>query len=81
VQTTDGSMTHAHCMLDNEGYIHTLRIFNTRYFSTAALVARMRLKDTLYVYGLPASLWKTYLRKVKGAKEDLVNAVMNFRIP
>jgi len=41
--TDDYNMTHAHCMLDNEGYRHTLRIFNIYCFSTARLVARSRL--------------------------------------
>ena len=28
-QATDDNMAHAHCMLDNEGYKHTLKIWNT----------------------------------------------------
>jgi len=28
-QAVDKNMAHAHYMLDNEGYKHTLRIFNT----------------------------------------------------
>jgi len=28
-RATDGNMAHAHCMLDTQGYQHTLRICNT----------------------------------------------------
>ena len=31
-QATDDNMTHAHCMLDTEGYKNTLRICNTLLF-------------------------------------------------
>jgi hypothetical protein len=34
-QTTHDRMTHAHCILDNHGYRHTLRMRNTYCFSTA----------------------------------------------
>ena len=34
-QATVGVMAHAHCMLDNQSYIHTLRICNTYRFSIA----------------------------------------------
>jgi len=40
--TTDGNMAHAHCMLDNLDYKHTLRICNTYCFSNATKVARKR---------------------------------------
>ena len=43
-------MMHAHCMLDNEGHKHTLRMCNTLCLSTAVMVARTRLKVTLYAY-------------------------------
>ena len=33
-QATADNMVHAHCMLDTEGYKHTLRICNTYCFST-----------------------------------------------
>ena len=33
-QATYGNKTHAHCMLDTQGYKHTLRICNTYCFST-----------------------------------------------
>jgi hypothetical protein len=41
--------THAHFMLDNQGYRHTLRIRNTYCFSTATVVTRTRLFLSLYV--------------------------------
>jgi len=34
---------HAHVMLDNPGYKHTLRVCNTYSFSTATVVTRTRL--------------------------------------
>ena len=49
-QGTDEHMKHAQCMLDTCGYKHTLRICNTYCFTTSTLVARMRLKITLYVH-------------------------------
>ena len=49
-QATDNNMAHAHCMLDTYGYKHILRIRNTYYFSTAAIVTGTRLSVTLYVY-------------------------------
>jgi len=42
-------MAHVHCMLDNEGYRHTLRICNTYYYSTATMVTRMHLNVILYI--------------------------------
>jgi len=30
-QATDGNMGHAHCMLDTQGYIHTLGICNIAF--------------------------------------------------
>ena len=38
------------CMLDAQGYKHTLRICNTYCFSTAAIVVRTRRDVTLYVH-------------------------------
>ena len=38
-QATGDSMAHAHCMLDTQGYRHTLRICNTYSFSTATMVS------------------------------------------
>jgi hypothetical protein len=39
-------------MLDNYGYKHTLRIYNTYCFSTATMITRARLNFTLYIYCL-----------------------------
>ena len=36
-QAADDIMTHARCMLGNEGYEHTLRVCNTYCFSTATM--------------------------------------------
>jgi hypothetical protein len=49
---TDEQMAHAHCMLDTYGYEYTLRMCNTYWFSTAAMVTRMRLSVTLHVHCL-----------------------------
>jgi len=38
-QAPDGNMAHAHCLLDNSVYKHTLGICNTDRFSTATMVA------------------------------------------
>ena len=40
---------HALCMLDNYGYKHTFRICSNYCFSTATMVKRTRLHDTLHV--------------------------------
>jgi hypothetical protein len=42
-QDTHNNMAHAHCMLDNQGYQHALRICSTYCISTATMVARTRL--------------------------------------
>jgi len=47
-QVTDENMAHALCMMDVLGYKHILRICDTYCFSTATMVARTRLKVTLY---------------------------------
>ena len=39
-QATDGNMAHAPCMLDTQGYRHTLAMCNTYCFSTATVVTR-----------------------------------------
>jgi hypothetical protein len=41
------NMARVHCMLDTQGYRHTLRLCNTYYLSTAAMFARTRLNVTL----------------------------------
>ena len=53
---TDDSMAHARCVLDNEGYKHTLAICNTYCFSTATMIVRTCLIVTLYVHCL-SCLW------------------------
>jgi len=44
-------MAHAHCMLDTQGYKHTLRIRNIYCFSTAKVVARKGLNIACPVQG------------------------------
>jgi len=46
-QATDGHMTHARCMLDTQGYKHTLRICNIYCFTAAKMVSRKRLNVRL----------------------------------
>jgi hypothetical protein len=46
-QATDDKLAHAHCLLDTQGYKHTLRICNTYCFSTATMVARTHHYVTL----------------------------------
>ena len=48
---------HAHCMLDNYGYRHTLRICNTYCFTTATMVKRTGLSVTLYIHCLSCFVW------------------------
>jgi hypothetical protein len=47
---TDDNMAHAYCILYNLDYKHTLRICNTYYSSTAAMVALTRISVTFYVH-------------------------------
>jgi hypothetical protein len=49
---TDDNMARAHCMIDTQGYKHTLRIRNIYCFSIATMVTRSRLNVTLNVHGL-----------------------------
>jgi hypothetical protein len=44
-------------MLDAKGYKHTLRICNTNCFSSATMVARTRLKATVYVHCLSSTIF------------------------
>jgi hypothetical protein len=46
---------HTQCMMDNQGYRHTLGICNTYRFSSATVVAQMHLTVT-FVYTLLALL-------------------------
>jgi hypothetical protein len=48
------------CMLDNYGYKHTLRICNTRCFSTTTMVAWTRLNIT-FIRTLPVSFHPLFL--------------------
>ena len=43
-QATDDNTAHAHYMLDNWGYRHTLRICNAHCFSTTTMVERTPFK-------------------------------------
>ena len=45
-------MAHAHCMLDNEGYKHTLRIYDTAY----PLQQRLREGASVLLYRYVACL-------------------------
>jgi hypothetical protein len=45
-QATDDITAHSHFMLDNQGYKHTLRIYNTNFFSTATVGAGTPLNAT-----------------------------------
>ena len=45
-------MTHGHCMLDDEGYRHTLGICNNDCVSTATMVTQTHLNVTLYIKSL-----------------------------
>ena len=49
-QATDDNMAHARCMLGNQRYKHTLKICNTRSFSTATTVPGTRLIVSFYVH-------------------------------
>jgi len=48
-QVTGDNMAHAHCMLNNQGYRHKLRMCNTYRFSAATFLARKLLIVTSYV--------------------------------
>ena len=55
-QATVDNTAHAHCMLDNKGYRHTLRICNIYCFTTATVVTRTRL--VIRLYGNCLSCWE-----------------------
>ena len=69
------SHRHAHCMLDNYGYRHTLRICNTYCFSSQTTVAGTRPIVTLYAHCVPCHLYdlevfiKQYLAALHTRKE------------
>ena len=46
-QANDDNMAHAHCILDNQGYKHTLTICNNHCFYATTMVARSFLIVTL----------------------------------
>ena len=52
-QATDHNTAHAHCMLCNLGYRHTLRICNTYSFSAAKMLTLTRLNVRLNLHCLP----------------------------
>jgi hypothetical protein len=51
-QPTEGNRAQTHCMLDNYGYKHKLRLCNTYCFSKSTMVRRKRLDVTLHVHCL-----------------------------
>jgi hypothetical protein len=62
-QVTDNrqyNMAHAHFMLDNWGYRHTLRIFNIYCFSAATMVTRTRL-NVMFLHTMPVFRLFTYI--------------------
>ena len=67
-EATDDNMAHEQFRLGTKNYKHTLRICNTHWFSTAVIVARPRLIDTLYVHCLSCS-W--FLLRVKKRPADV----------
>jgi len=51
-QATNDNITHAHWMLNNEGYKHTIRFCNAYGFSSKRIVIRPRLNVTSHVHCL-----------------------------
>ena len=51
-EATDDNTAHAHCMLDDQGYIHTLRICNTYCFFAAITATRTHLNIPLHTHCL-----------------------------
>jgi hypothetical protein len=51
-EATGDNMAYPHCILNNNGYKHTLRICSTYCFSTATTVTRKRLNVTLHIHCL-----------------------------
>jgi len=51
-KATDNDMAHAHCMLDTQGYKHTLTICDSDCCSTTTVVTQTPLTVTLYVHCL-----------------------------
>jgi hypothetical protein len=69
-QATDNNMAHAHCMLDNQGYRHTLRISDTYCFSTTTTVTRTRFND-VFIGTLPLLCCHFY----RETKNDRKNSI------
>jgi hypothetical protein len=61
-QATEGKIAHAHCMMDNYGYKHTLGICNACCFPTATMVERSTssLGYTRYAWCLPCVTFYEY---------------------
>jgi hypothetical protein len=57
-QDTDDIIAHAHCMLDNCGYTHTLTVYSTYCFTAATLAAMTRL-NVMFKRTLRALLYST----------------------
>jgi hypothetical protein len=55
-EAADDTMVDARCMLDTQGYKHTLKICNTHCFSTITMAKRARLSVTLHLHRLPCFL-------------------------
>jgi len=58
-EPTDDNKVHAHCMLDTEGYKHTLKIYTHYWFSTATMVAQTHVNIMLYVQCLSCCILST----------------------
>jgi hypothetical protein len=61
-------------MLDNEGYIHTLRICNTFFFCTATMVTRAHLNVT-FIGTLPVLLLSLFINLVRRFHQRYRNAL------
>jgi len=56
-------MAIGHCMLDNHGYKHTLRVGNTYWIPTTTIISLTRLDVTFYAY-CPSCSDTVYRNKV-----------------
>ena len=75
-QAIDDNMAHVLCMLDNQGYKHTIKIRNTHCLSTGTVFTRTHLYVTLKYRVIHKSLWdfRTRLRNNQdrhGRKEHI----------
>ena len=78
-QATDDNTARAHCILDNLGYKHTLRICNSYCFSTATMVARTRLSVTLVFCSLSATPFCTITTHVFCVSSQI--SLTSFHLP